>query len=349
MGTLTRAQLRGKVQTVLGPVEPASLGATLLHEHVMCDIRPPDWRSDADSAFEITLENRYAVDYGEVRAPGNLLLDQIPVAIDELRRMREQGGGAVVELSCGGLHPRPLELERISAESAVAIVMGCGYYAEEYQDPANHERTVDDFTSEILDQLFRGAWDTPVRAGIIGEIGCQAPWTPLERRVMAAAAQAQQESGAALSVHPGRAPDQPQEVVEFLRGAGVDLSRVIMSHIDRTIFDDGRLFRLADSGVVMELDLFGMETAFYKWSHGVDMPNDAQRLDILRKLIDRGHLQQIAISHDICYRSRLSCYGGHGYGHIFRNVVPMMLRKDFTQAEIDTILRATPQRLLTFI
>ena len=137
-------------------------------------------------------------------------------------------------------------------------------------------------------------------------------------------------------------------MVGLLRRESADLARVIMSHIDRTIFDDDRLFRLADSGVVLELDLFGMETTHYKWSD-IDLPNDGERLRVLRKLIDRGHLRQIAISHDICYRSRLSHFGGHGYGHIFRNIVPLMLRREFDQAEIDTVLIETPARLLTFV
>lgn len=345
---LTAADLRGRTQTVKGLIDPATLGPTLLHEHVLCDIRPPEWRTLGDLGSEITLENRFEIDYGRVCAPGNLVLNQQEVAVAELRRMHADGGRSVVDLSCGGLHPDPLGLARVAGEAGVNIVMGCGHYVEEYQDPANHRRTADDFTREMLDQIFAGAWGTNVRAGVIGEIGCQSPWTGLEQRVMAAAAQAQRESGAALCVHPGRHPDQPQEIAEFLQRQNTDLSRVVISHIDRTIFDDARLYRLADTGVVIELDLFGMETSYYKWSD-IDMPNDAERLRTLRKLIDRGHLAQIAISQDICYRSRLSCCGGHGYGHIFRNVVPMMLRRGFDQAEIDTMLQATPRRLLTFV
>lgn len=348
----SRATLRGRTQTVCGTLDPASLGATLLHEHVLCDIRPPSWprpgAPGGELGLDIPLEQRFAIDYGEVQAPGNLLLNQVDVATRELAKLRAVGGATVVDLSCGGLHPDPRGLAQIAAESGVAIVMGCGHYVDEYQDPANRHRRVDDFTREMLEQLFVGAWGTDIRAGIIGEIGCQAPWTELEKRVMAAAAQAQVESGAALTVHPGRDPDQPQEIVEFLEREGADLSRVVISHIDRTIFDDERLFRLADSGAVLEFDLFGMETSFYKWSD-IDMPNDAQRLKSLRKLIERGHLAQIAISHDICYRSRLACNGGHGYGHIFRNVVPMMLRRGFEQSQIDTILKTTPRRLLTFV
>jgi phosphotriesterase-related protein len=73
------------------------------------------------------------------------------------------------------------------------------------------------------------------------------------------------------------------------------------------------------------------------------------RLKTIRALIERGHLDQVVISHDICYRTRLATYGGHGYGHIFRNVVPMMRRRGFSEAEIGAITVHNPGRLLTFL
>ena len=72
----------------------------------------------------------------------------------------------------------------------------------------------------MIGQVLEGAWDTNIRAGIIGEIGCQAPWTELERRVMQGALIAQQETGAAINVHPGRHEDQPQEVADFFLSRG---------------------------------------------------------------------------------------------------------------------------------
>lgn len=346
---LGRDALRGMAQTVLGLIRPEELGPTLLHEHILVDIRPPGWKHLKQIGRKITLRNRFFIDYGEVTAPGNCVLDDEGQAASELADLFESGGRSVVELSCGGLHPDPHGLRRVAEQSGVHVIMGCGYYVEEYQAEANHSRTVDDFASEIVDQIQVGAWGADVRAGIIGEIGCQAPWTALEQRVMKAAAIAQRETGASISVHPGRDPDQPLAVAQFLAREGADLSRVIISHIDRTIFDDDRLFRLADTGVVIELDLFGMESSYYKLNEAIDMPNDGQRIGTIRRLADRGHLGQIAISQDICYKSRLCCNGGHGYGHIFRNVVPMMRRRDFSDAEIDQILKGTPARLLTFV
>lgn len=346
--TETERPLRGKIQTVLGPIEPEALGPTLMHEHILCDIRWPAWRGRGED-LEITLENRWEIDYGEVDSPGNLILQDVQAAIKEMQRLRLDGGRTVVDLSCGGLKPDPLGLQQVSKAADVHIVMGCGHYVEDYQDPANATRSVDDFAVEMIAQIREGAWSTSVRAGIIGEIGCQVPWTPLERRVMTAAVIAQAETGASLSVHPGRHPDQPQEVADFLRREKADMSRVIISHIDRTIFDEDRMFRLADSGCVLEFDLFGMESSYYKWSLDVDMPNDAMRLRWIRRLIDRGHLERVLISQDICYRTRFNQFGGHGYGHIFRNIVPLMRRRGFSEAEIEMLLVGNPRRLLTFV
>jgi phosphotriesterase-related protein len=338
--------MKGWVQTVLGLIKPSALGPTLLHEHILVDIRPPSWRGGDMTGYDIPIEDRFAIDYGEVDAPGNVILDKVSEAIGEMTAMRHDGGRSVVELSCGGLHPNPLGLAEVARAADVNIIMGCGWYVDDYQDPANAHRTVDDLAAEMVAQIRTGAWGTDIKAGIIGEIGCQSPWTAMEQKVMAAALIAMQETGAALSIHPGRHADQPQQVADFLMARGCDMSRVVMSHIDRTIFDDTRLFRLADTGMVLEFDLFGMETTYYKWSD-IDMPNDGVRVAALRRLQDRGHLHQIAISQDICYRTRLKQCGGHGYGHVFRNVVPLLLRRGFSQADVDQILIETPARLLT--
>jgi phosphotriesterase-related protein len=349
MPRLTRHDLKGHAQTVRGLVDPAVLGATLMHEHLLWDIRTPTMRADPDQGPDLCLCNYFNVSYGKQKSPNNLVFVDHGLATEEVARMRRAGGRSVVELTVGGLRPDPMGLLKIAEATDAHIVMGSGHYVDEYQDQANYGRSVEDFAAEIIAQITEGAWGTDIRAGIIGEIGCQAPWTGLEKRVMAGALIAMAETGAALNVHPGRDPDQPQEVADFARARGADMSRVVISHIDRTIFDYNRLFRLADSGVVIELDLFGQEQSYYSLDLKVDLPNDAERLRWIRRLIDRGHLDQVVISHDICYRSRLTCFGGHGYGHIFENVVPLMRRRGFTEAEIDRITVGTPRRLLTFI
>ena len=349
MTRLSREAMRGRAQGVLGPIDPADLGPTLMHEHLLWDIRTPGMRADPDQGPEITLCNCFAVNYARKRkVPGNYRLTCEATATDELKLLAAAGGRTVVELSSGGLDPRPNGLVALARDAGVNVIMGCGHYVDEYQPAANRARSVESFAAEMVDQVQIGAWNTDVRAGIIGEIGCQAPWTDTEKRVMAGAILAMQETGAALNVHPGRDPDQPQEVADFVRAHGADPGRVIISHIDRTIFDEDRLLRLADSGVVIEFDLFGQEQSYYSLGD-IDMPNDATRLRMIRALIARGHLDRVVISHDICYRTRLTAFGGHGYAHIFANVVPLMAARGFSPAEITAITVGNPRRLLTFV
>jgi hypothetical protein len=106
--------------------------------------------------------------------------------------------------------------------------------------------------------------------------------------------------------------------------------------------------RLADTGCVIEFDLFDMEQSYYPHSD-IDVPNDAIRLRLIRALISRGHLERVVISHDICHRTRLMRCGGHGYQHIHANVIPMMRRGGCSESEIETIMVRTPRRLLTFV
>lgn len=345
---MSRDALRGKAQTVRGVVDPAVLGSTLTHEHLIWDIRPPRLRHGEQGA-EPDLANHWGMATGQAASPANAWQPSVEVAIEAVAEAVAHGCQTIVEMSIGGLSPDPEGLVKVSEATGCHIVMGCGHYVEEYQDPRNHTRSVDDFAAEMIAQVQEGLWGTQVRAGIIGEIGCQNPWTPLERRVMEAALIAQQETGAALTIHPGRRQDQPQEVMEFIQARGGDPSRTIMDHIDRTIFDDDALFRLADTGVVLEWDLFGQESCMYTPNLDVDMPNNAGRLRAIRKVLDRGHRGQVVIAHDICHRAHMSRWGGWGYAHIHRDVLPLMRRRGFSEGEIHEILVETPRRLLTFV
>jgi len=282
-------------------------------------------------------------------SPANLRQRDVAAAVEAVAEAVAAGCGTIVELTIGGIDPDPDGLVRVGEATGCHIVTGCGHYVEEYQDPRNHDRGVDSFAAEMVAQVQEGLWGTGVRAGIIGEIGCQNPWTPLERRVLEGALVAQRETGAALTIHPGRRQDQPQEVMDFIRThGGGDPSRTIMCHVDRTVFDDDALFRLADTGVVLEWDLFGQESCLYPLNPDVDMPNDAGRLRAIRRVLDRGHRGQVVVAHDICHRAHMTRWGGWGYGHIHRAVVPLMRRGGFAEAEIREIRVDTPRRLLPF-
>jgi len=341
----------GYIQTVTGPITPAELGPTLMHEHLLINLAPPAMREEAHASGghsdKVDVCDCFKLNWGQKVLYSNYVLEEDEVILAELAEMAAAGGRALVELTVGGLMPDPKGLARLSEKSGVHIIMGCGHYVEAYQDPSNFQRTDEQFADEMIEHLTIGAWGTEVKAGIIGEIGCQWPWTDLEKRVMRGALMAQQATGAAINVHPGRAVEQPFEIAAFVRAFGADPGRVIISHLDRTFPRDDDFLRLADTGCVVELDLFGQEATNYLGDPNFDMPNDGIRLKTIRKLIDHGHLHRIAISHDICMRARLCKFGGHGYQHIFANIVPLMLRRAFDQEEIDAILISNPARLLS--
>ncbi len=336
----------GLVQTVTGPIAPEALGLVLMHEHLLCDLTSPALRATGGPEVEITLDNAFEVTYRPGEFLGNHRLQDVAVATREARLFREAGGGTIVEVTTGGLAPDPQGLAEIARESGVNVVLGAGFYTGDYIDEATRRLTADEMAETMIAQLTEGAWGTAVRCGLIGEIGCSWPLTPFERRSLEAAAAAQARTGAAITVHPGRDPQAPHEILDVLGRAGADISRVIIDHMDRTYFDDGEVVALARRGCVVEFDFFGIETSNY-WMGVADLPTDWMRLRAIRRLFEAGLGERVAISHDICTRSRLRTYGGHGYAHLPRNVVPLMRDRGFSTAEIETLLVDTPRRLLT--
>lgn len=336
----------GKVQTVRGLIDPSDLGPTLMHEHVLCDFTPLARRPEA--AVEIALENRWQMDLDWLDAPGNRWLLDRNVAVREMQRMAGDGGRSVVEVSIPGMVVDPEGLRAVSEQTGVHIVRGCGRYVQEFMAPDDLQRGVDDLIADILREVEEGFGETAVRAGIIGEIGCSWPWTEAERRSMQAAIVAQQEIGTALTIHPGRNPQSPFEIIAFVKQAGGNPARTIMDHIERRIFVLDDILRLADHGCVMEFDIFGWETSHFTQDRDVDLASDGARITAIRALIDAGHLARVVIAQDICSRTRQAEFGGHGYGHIYRNIVPAMRRRGFTEGEIRAILVDNPARLLAF-
>jgi phosphotriesterase-related protein len=97
---------------------------------------------------------------------------------------------------------------------------------------------------------------------------------------------------------------------------------------------------------VIEWDFFGVEQSHY-WMDDTELPTDLQRLRLIREFAARGHGDQIVISQDICTKTRLTRWGGHGYGHVLRNVPALMARLEFPAVLTEALRRTTALRLLT--
>ena len=189
--------------------------------------------------------------------------------------------------------------------------MGSGYYVAASHPPDMDRRTVDELAREMIADVTTGVGDTGIRAGLLGEIGCTYPWTENEKKVLRAAIAAQRETGAPLMIHPGRHPRAcPWSSRSSCEKEGGDLRRTIMCHICRTIADVRAVIDLAQTGMWLEYDLFGLENSYYPYNPSFDMPNDGGRMAHVLALIEAGHHDQILLSHDIAYKTSLVKYGG---------------------------------------
>ena len=343
-------QNRGLVQTVLGLVSPSELGPTTTHEHLYLDFsfmyRPAqDYPSQELADAPIALENLGWIRRNYYSNRFNITLMDAETTIGEVRKYRELGGGAIVDATTVGIGRNPDALSRISRESGVHIIMGAGFYVDAVHSDDMDERSVEELAQQIIRDIEQGVDGSGIKAGIIGEVGCTWPLTPNERKSLDASAIAQRETGAAILIHPGRHPDAPAEILELLDSGGADISRVIMGHLDRTVFEFDAVRNIAESGCYLEWDLFGSEGSYYPLAD-LDMPSDAQRLDFIRRASDAGYSNRIVIGQDIATKHRLVRYGGHGYGHILENIVPTMRRKGFSEEVIRAITVDNPAKIL---
>jgi phosphotriesterase-related protein len=219
--------------------------------------------------------------------------------------------------------------------------------------PGFESRSEDDIAEEIIRDITGGVGSTGIKAGLIGEIACGADLDPRERKSLRAAVRAQRLTGANLHIHPD---PTVLRTVEILEDADVDPRRTTIAHIDvRRLLGLKDRLSLLERGYTLEYDSFGREGHYPLYlrtarqaNECVDLPNDHQRLNEILEMIHAGFVHQILISQDIWNKHHCRKYGGFGYDHILRNIVPVMRAKGFTEAHIQAILVDNPKRVLAF-
>ncbi|MCC6175049.1 MAG: phosphotriesterase-related protein [Chloroflexi bacterium] len=342
------------VMTVLGPIPPAQLGRTLIHEHLLFNlesylhpVRDPAEAHLAEAPM--TLENLWWVREHPMASRQNLVQADPALAAAEAARFKAAGGGTIVDVSSHGLARDAAGLRQIAERTGLNVVAGTGYYVGISHPPGLASRSVEDLTEEMVGDIENGIEGTGVRAGVIGEIGTSEPLFESERLVLRAAARAQRRTGVAMVVHPAPQHHSAAEFgrwLDILEDEGAIPSKVVLSHLEARLRDAPDDFAvLARRGYVLALDTWG-NTCYYE-SRGYAMPSDDQRIALLTRLVRDGLGDHLVLAQDVCYRHALTAYGGPGYAHLLRDLWPRLLAAGIPSETLDRMLADNPRRALT--
>ncbi|WP_062204466.1 phosphotriesterase family protein [Demequina salsinemoris] len=312
------------VNTVLGPVEAASLGRTLFHEHLVFGYAGHEG-------------DRSMWDYDEDAI--------VAKGVASLRSIKEQGFSTIFEATPNDSGRDPLLMKRIAEETGFNVICATGYYKEHHGGSAYFDmrRIFTDTVAEMADlfikELTEGIRDTGVKAGVMKVATGHSGITDYEHAVISAAARAQQATGAPIITHTEdgtAAPEQARALID----AGADPSKVVVGHMCGNAKNLDYQLAVLETGVGIGFDRTGGNRLFN------DITDD-DRIDMAVTLAERGYLNRIFWSQDSIAnwlgRSWDGFYALPGakdwkITRIGDYIVPGLLGRGLTEADIDQLL-----------
>lgn len=304
----------GRVMTVLGEIDPAEMGNTLTHDHLLLDA----WG---------------------LRQLYEAILDDEQLAIEELARFKAAGGGTVCDPTNIGLKRDPEALARLSRATGVNIVMGTGWYREVVYPPYIAERSTEELARFLVSEIEDGAEGTGIRPGFIGEIGTERGHiTPAAERVFRAAGRAHALTGVPILTHTTHWGELALEQLDLLAEEGVDAGSVIVSHLgDRRTIDN--ILPIAERGAWLNVDNLAFVGGYAPISF---------RVDNVARLCAEGLADRVMLSNDICELGQLSAYGGVGYANVIENFLPLLRGRGVSESDIELMTVSNPARAFAF-
>ena len=339
------------VQTVLGPLPVTALGVTLMHEHILTDVRSW-WHPSAENSKRALAERPVEMSIlSDLRHDpflnrDNCHLSDVAAAVEELWDFRELGGQTVVDPTVRGIGRDPVALRAIAQRTGLHIISGTGYYLEASHPPEIAGASVETIAAHLLEDIESGDPVLGIRAGLIGEIGVSARFTPAERTSLRAAAQVQRHTHLPLMIHLPGWERLAHEVLNVVEAEGGELRRVILCHMNPSGDDVAYQQALLRRGCYLEYDMIGMD--FFYADQQAQSPCDEENARAIAGLLHAGFGPQLLLSQDVFVKIQLRRYGGNGYGHILRNFVPRLMRHGITRAEAMSLLIDNPRTVFTW-
>jgi phosphotriesterase-related protein len=348
-----------QIMTVLGPIDADELGKTITHEHLFIDLScyltpPKDGEPQGVFHDPVNIKNLHSLLRDPYGNRDNCILDAVELAVREVDLFKRAGGRTIVDVSLPDIGRDVSKLAEVSRRTGVNIVAGCGHYIYSAFPAGVEDMSQDQMTAELLKEIRVGVDDTGIKPGVIGEIGTSHPIHPQEIKMLKAAAQAQVETGLAISIHvhpPGR---RGHEVLDILLGEGVRPEKIILGHIDASLahldidFDKAvdYVVSLADRGCYIEFDLCGNSGYFVTKEASWWLPSDRERAKALARMCKKGFEDKILLSQDVGHKHYLVEYGGWGYGHTLTDFSHHLAEAGVDTKQIDGFFLDNPARVL---
>jgi phosphotriesterase-related protein len=344
--------------TVLGEREPRDLGTIATHEHVFVDVWSAITRKGAASRTTQITRNALLSSRVEMRVLGelridcsavldNMVLSSEELAVQELLEFKKYGGDTIVDLTNASMGRDVVALQRISRLTGLNIITSTGYYIQASHPDEVESSTEAQLAGVMIREITEGIDSTPVRAGVIGEIGVTDGVQRNEAKVLRAAAAAQKETGAAVYIHTWPFGHDGLPAVSTFAKAGGDVSRAVVCHVDGHI-DLDYTRALLDRGAYVGFEHFGKEFKEIRGREIHIVADDVERLKGVQTLIgmDKAYIRKILFSTDRCLKSELLSYGGFGYAHVLKTIIPWMRILGFTEEQITTLVVDNPKAVV---
>ncbi len=320
------------ITTVTGDLDPAKLGPTSVHEHVLHDLTfyhhalfkyplEPDKARLAES--KLTIDKLAISKRDQFLIKDALRLDEEDVAVAELKDFKSHGGDCIVDVTVPGMGRDVTALKRIAEEAEINLVAATGWYVSISHPSYVKEKSADELGAIMVTELTQGIEGTGIRAGVIkcavgGVTGDpDAPLAdyaihPDEEKVLRAGVRAQKATNTAMTLHPCIFRRDCHAYVDVLENEGADLHRFWMSHMSATYpeLDVDYCRSLMDRGVSISFDNFGYEK--YSQVTGGTNLTDKERVNALVELCGAGYDGSIMLAQDNGQKDRLAGCGKRG-------------------------------------
>lgn len=310
------------VQTVLGTMDPAQLGFTLAHEHIVgtpgADNVFFPWRYDREKTVAWAVERM-----SELKAGG----------VDTIIDMTTPDLGRDIEM-----------MVDVSRQAGINVIATTGFW----RDPPRSvmERSEDATADLFIREIEVGIGNSTARAGVIKVANDVEGIVPLQERVLRAAARASNRTGCPINTHSNSSMELGAEQVRIFQEEGVQMDRVSIGHTADTT-DIAYLERLLNAGVYLTMDRYPGRT-----------PSWEERNATVKALIDRGWGDRIMLGHDgfaaaWVWAGREAPRGGaslranpDGMLFVTRKALPALLNSGVTPEVIAQLTTENPRRFL---